>query len=47
VIPFTIVAIVGSLAGARLVRHIDQRRLKQAFALLVMGVAVYVIWKRQ
>jgi len=46
VVPFTLIAIAGALVGTRLTRYIPQQRLKQTFAVVVMLVAVYVIYKR-
>ncbi|HKG91181.1 MAG TPA: sulfite exporter TauE/SafE family protein [Gemmatimonadaceae bacterium] len=46
VAPFSLIAIAGALIGTRFVRHVPQRRLKQAFAALILGVSVYVIYRR-
>ena len=37
---------VGILVGGRLARHVSQRHLKQAFALLLLLVGAYVLYRR-
>jgi uncharacterized membrane protein YfcA len=45
VITFTAMAMAGIVAGTRLSRHVEQRTLKRAFALLLLMVAAWVLWK--
>ena len=40
---FTAVAIVGILSGARMVRHVSQGRLKQAFAVFLLCVGGFIL----
>lgn len=44
--PFTAVASVGALAGTRLSRHVPQRRLKQAFAAMILVLGAYFLLRR-
>ena len=39
----TAACVAGALAGAGLATHVDQRTLGRAFALLVCGVAAYLL----
>jgi hypothetical protein len=41
---FTAVAAVGAVAGTRLVPHVPQRRIKQAFAVMILGLGAYFVW---
>ena len=45
VVRFTAVAVVGILAGTALVHHIPTRALKRAFALLLVGIGVLILWQ--
>jgi uncharacterized protein len=40
---FTAAAIAGALAGRRVGAHVEPRRLAQLFALLLIGVAVFLV----
>lgn len=40
---FTAVAAIGAVIGTRLNRHVPQNRLKQAFALLIIGLGSYLL----
>jgi uncharacterized membrane protein YfcA len=42
---FTGVAAVGALLGSRLNRHVSQVRIKQGFALLILTLGSYLVWK--
>ena len=42
IVPFTIAAVVGSLAGKRAADRISPNKLTVAFAVLLVAVAVYV-----
>lgn len=42
VVPFTLAAIGGTVAGAHVSRRLPAARLTQAFAVLLVGVAGYV-----
>ena len=45
VVTFSVVAMIGILAGTRLARHVEQRLLKQAFAVLLLILACWVLWQ--
>ncbi|HVT37902.1 MAG TPA: sulfite exporter TauE/SafE family protein [Gemmatimonadaceae bacterium] len=45
VITFSAVAMAGIVVGTRLSRHVEQRTLKRAFALLLLSIAAWVVWK--
>lgn len=43
---FTSVAAVGSIIGTLLNKRVPQRRLKQVFGVLLIGVSLYVLYRR-
>lgn len=43
---FTAVAAIGSVTGTLLSGRVPQRRLKQVFGVLLIGVSVYVLYRR-
>lgn len=43
---FALLGIVGSLVGGRLGASINPRRLKQVFAVFLLGMAGFVIWQQ-
>jgi uncharacterized membrane protein YfcA len=42
----TIAAVAGSFAGARLVRHVAPDNLRKGFAVFVLCMAAYLLWKQ-
>ena len=44
---FTAVAIVGILGGARMVKHVSQARLKQAFAVFLLCVGAFILFQNR
>lgn len=42
---FTGVAAIGAVIGTRLNRHVPQNQLKQAFALLIIGLGSYLLFR--
>ena len=42
---FSIVAIAGSLAGTRVVRHVSQRSLRRAFAYFLFAMAAVILYR--
>ena len=40
---FTLIAIAGILAGARLVRYVSQAQLKRAFAVFLIVIGAFVL----
>lgn len=47
VITFSVVAIAGILAGTWLVKFVDQRTLKRAFAGLLLVIAALLLWQNR
>lgn len=45
IVPFTLAAVAGSVAGKRVAGSVDPRTLTRAFALLLLAVAAYVVAK--
>ncbi len=43
---FATVAAIGSIVGSMLSRRVPQRRLKQVFGVLLVGVSLYVLYRR-
>jgi uncharacterized membrane protein YfcA len=43
---FTAVAAVGSVAGTLISKQVPQRRLKEVFGVLLIGVSLYVLYRR-
>lgn len=43
---FALLGILGSLLGGRLGTRINPRRLKQVFAVFLLGMAAFVIWQQ-
>lgn len=43
---FTAVAAVGSIAGTLISKRVPQKRLKQVFGVLLIGVSLYVLYRR-
>lgn len=43
---FTAVAAIGSITGTLMSGRVPQRRLKQVFGVLLIGVSVYVLYRR-
>jgi len=43
---FTAVAAIGSVIGTLLSKRLPQRTLKQVFAVLLVGVSLYVLYRR-
>ena len=43
---FTVLAAVGSVAGTMLSKRVPQRHLRQVFGLLLIGVSLYVLYRR-
>jgi uncharacterized protein len=43
---FTAVAAVGSITGTLMSKRVPQRRLKQVFGVLLIGVSLYVLYRR-
>jgi uncharacterized membrane protein YfcA len=43
---FTAVAAVGSVIGTLLSKRVPQKRLKEVFAVLLVGVSLYVLYRR-
>ncbi|MDO8500261.1 MAG: sulfite exporter TauE/SafE family protein [Gemmatimonadaceae bacterium] len=43
---FTAVAAVGSMTGTLLSKRVPQRRLRQVFGVLLIGVSLYVLYRR-
>lgn len=43
---FTSVAAIGSVIGTVVSKRVPQRRLKQVFGILLVGVSVYVLYRR-
>jgi len=43
---FTAVAAVGSVIGSALSKRVPQRQLKQVFGVLLVGVSLYVLYRR-
>ncbi|MGQ0538221.1 MAG: sulfite exporter TauE/SafE family protein [Gemmatimonadaceae bacterium] len=43
---FTITAAAGAVAGTRLIRYVPQRRIKQAFAVLILVLGAYLVAQR-
>lgn len=43
---FSATAAIGAIAGTRLLRHVPQRRVKQAFAILILVLGAYLIAQR-
>ena len=44
---FTAVAILGSLAGVRLVRHVPQRALQRGFAVFLMAMGLLIVYQNR
>ena len=44
---FTAIAIGGSLAGARVVRHVPQRALRRAFAYFLFAMAAFILYQNR
>lgn len=44
---FTAVAILGTLAGVRLVRHVPQRALQRGFAVFLLAVALLIVYQNR
>lgn len=44
---FTAVAILGSLAGVRLVRHVPQRALQRGFAFFLIGMGLLIVYQNR
>ena len=43
---FTAVAAIGSITGSALSKRVPQRQLKQVFGVLLVGVSLYVLYRR-
>jgi uncharacterized membrane protein YfcA len=43
---FTAVAAIGSITGTVMSKRVPQRRLKQVFGVLLVGVSLYVLYRR-
>ena len=43
---FTSVAAVGSIAGTLLSKQVPQKKLKEVFGVLLIGVSLYVLYRR-
>jgi len=43
---FTVVAAAGSITGTLVSKRVPQRRLKQVFGVLLIGVSLYVLYRR-
>jgi len=43
---FTGVAALGALTGSRLNRRVPQRRIKEAFAILIIGLWLFLVGQR-
>ena len=43
---FTSIAAIGSIAGALISKRVPQKRLKQVFGILLIGVSLYVLYRR-
>jgi uncharacterized membrane protein YfcA len=43
---FTAVAAAGSVTGTLLSKRLPQRRLKEVFGVLLIGVSLYVLYRR-
>ena len=46
VLCFTSIAAIGSIAGAVISKGVPQKRLKQVFGVLLVGVSLYVLYRR-
>ncbi len=47
VLAFTALAVVGILAGTRLVRHVSQATLKQGFAVFLMLMGTFILYRNR
>jgi len=43
---FTSIAAIGTIAGALISKRVPQKRLKQVFGVLLIGVSLYVLYRR-
>ena len=43
---FTVLAAIGSVIGTLTSKRVPQRRLKQVFGVLLIGVSLYVLYRR-
>jgi uncharacterized membrane protein YfcA len=43
---FSASAAIGAISGTRILRHVPQRRIKQAFAILILVLGAYLIAQR-
>jgi uncharacterized membrane protein YfcA len=43
---FTTIAAIGSITGTLVSKRVPQRRLKQVFGVLLIGVSLYVLYRR-
>jgi uncharacterized membrane protein YfcA len=46
VVWFSAVAAVGSITGTLVSKRVPQQRLKQVFGVLLIGVSLYVLYRR-
>ncbi len=44
-IPFSLLSIIGILIGVSLSKHISAQKLKKAFGMFLLVMAIYVIYK--
>jgi uncharacterized membrane protein YfcA len=42
----TVAAVAGSFAGAALGRKVEPESLRKGFAVFVLGMALYLLWKQ-
>lgn len=47
VVRFTLVAVLGILAGTALVRHLPTQLLKRAFSILLVVIGVLILWQNR
>jgi uncharacterized membrane protein YfcA len=43
---FTTVAAIGSIVGTLISKQVPQKRLKEVFGVLLIGVSLYVLYRR-
>ena len=43
---FTVLAAIGSIIGTLVSKRVPQRRLKEVFGVLLIGVSLYVLYRR-
>ena len=43
---FTVVAAIGSVIGTIISKRVPQRRLRQVFGYMMIGVSLYVLYRR-